>query len=125
MHAFLDRSTAAALAAITLELTIPVAAANAHDRARQSADAPDQVAQSQSVRPASPDTKTEDATQSSTTGPDGRAQTQRMKHPPTAQMDSATPTEKTTNGKPASEKHPPTSTMDNATPDEKSPGSRQ
>jgi hypothetical protein len=45
---------------------------------------------------------------------------QRIKHPPTARMDEATPTQKTPRDKPAA-KHPPTRAMDNATPDEKSP----
>ena len=45
-----------------------------------------------------------------------------VKHPPTAQMDAATPPDKTTTGEPDSAKHPPTSLMDRAAPDEKSPG---
>lgn len=49
---------------------------------------------------------------------------QKMKHPPTAQMDKATPTQKTPSDKPAA-KHPPTNAMDKATPDEKSPNSSQ
>jgi hypothetical protein len=49
----------------------------------------------------------------------------RMKHPPTAQMDAATPPDKTTTGEPDSAKHPPTSLMDRAAPDQKSPGATQ
>jgi hypothetical protein len=49
----------------------------------------------------------------------------RMKHPPTAQMDAATPPDKTTTGEPDSAKHPPTSLMDRAAPDQKSPGAAQ
>jgi hypothetical protein len=48
-----------------------------------------------------------------------------MKHPPTAQMDAATPPSKSTTRKPDSAKHPPTSAMDRAAPDEKSPGTTQ
>ena len=48
-----------------------------------------------------------------------------VKHPPTAQMDAATPSEKTTTGEPASAKHPPTSQMDRAVPQQKSPGATQ
>ena len=48
-----------------------------------------------------------------------------MKHPPTAQMDAATPSGKTTTGTPDSAKHPPTSLMDRAVPDQKSPGATQ
>lgn len=48
-----------------------------------------------------------------------------IKHPPTAQMDAATPSEKTTTGAPDSAKHPPTSLMDRAVPDQKSPGAPQ
>ena len=44
-----------------------------------------------------------------------------VKHPPTAQMDAATPPDKTMTGEPDSVKHPPTSLMDRAAPDEKSP----
>jgi len=127
MHAFLNRSSLAALGAITLGLALPVTAANAHDRAQQRADAGSQVAQSQADTRASPDAAKDDtagAAKSPTTGSDRQAQKQ-MKHPPTAAMDAATPTEKSTSGKSASEKHPPTSAMDNAAPDEKSPGSRQ
>jgi hypothetical protein len=47
-----------------------------------------------------------------------------LKHPPTAQMDAATPPSKSTR-KPDSAKHPPTSAMDRAAPDEKSPGTTQ
>ena len=49
------------------------------------------------------------------------AQSKARKHPPTAAMDSATPTEKTTTDKAASTKHAPTSQMDRAAPDQKSP----
>lgn len=127
MNPLLTRSSLAALAAVTFELTM-VAGANAHDRARQSADADNRVAQAQSTAPASPGTTTNDTagtTQSTPTGNDAREGKQPVKHPPTAQMDKATPTDKTTNGTTASGKHPPTSAMDKAAPDEKSPGARQ
>ena len=48
------------------------------------------------------------------------AQSKARKHPPTAAMDSATPTEKATTDKSAATKHPPTSQMDRAAPDQKS-----
>ena len=54
-----------------------------------------------------------------TPGADGATPKQTTKHPPTAVMDEATPTEKTPTNKQA--KHPPTARMDAATPDEKSP----
>lgn len=56
---------------------------------------------------------------------DQPAQRPGMKHPPTAQMDAATPSDKTTTGEPDSAKHPPTSLMDRAVPDQKSPGATQ
>jgi len=126
MRPLLTRSSIAAIAAVTFELTIAVAA-NAHDRARQSADTSDRVAQLQAAAPASPGTTTDanGTAQSAPMTSDQQTGKPRMKHPPTAQMDKATPTGKTTDGKPASAKHPPTSAMDNAAPDEKSPGSRQ
>ena len=56
---------------------------------------------------------------------DQPAQRPGMKHPPTAHMDAATPSDKTTTGTPDSAKHPPTSLMDRAVPDQKSPGATQ
>lgn len=45
------------------------------------------------------------------------------KHPPTARMDRATPSEKASPSDADSSMHPPTGRMDRATPAEKSPGS--
>ena len=45
------------------------------------------------------------------------------KHPPTARMDRATPSEKASPSDTDSSMHPPTGRMDRATPAEKSPGS--
>jgi len=128
MNPFSSRSSLAAVATIAFGLTMPLSAAHANDRARQSADTGDQVAQSQPAAPASANTTSDDnagSAPSAKTGNDPRARKQGMKHAPTAQMDNATPTDKTTTGKAASQKHPPTSAMDNAAPNEKSPGSRQ
>ena len=82
-----------------------------------------QVPQTQSTSPPAASAG-DDATTPSKQKSAGDASKQKMKHPPTAQMDQATPTEKATNDKPASAKHPPTSVMDKATPNEKSPNSQ-
>jgi hypothetical protein len=120
----MNRSHLAAIAAVTFGLTLQASAVYAHGQARQSADATDQTAQSQSDAQ-TPPAKNDDATGATQSAPtnDQSAQTQAKKHPPTAIMDQATPPDKTTTGKADSEKHPPTSLMDRAAPDEKSPDS--
>jgi hypothetical protein len=52
---------------------------------------------------------------------DAQSDKSKTKHPPTAVMDRATPTQNAPNEQSA-RKHPPTSVMDSVTPEEKSPG---
>jgi hypothetical protein len=120
MSHFLHGSRLATVVAVTFGFTMGAATVAAHDnQARQAATSDEQVAQAQSTSP-SPASEND-----ATTAPKQNSDTDtknKTKHPPTAQMDKATPTQK-----PSGEKatHPPTSAMDKATPDEKSPKSSQ
>lgn len=124
MRHFRCRSRLAAIVAVTFGVATGGATAIAaqDEHARQSAASDNQVAQAQSAT--APAASGDDATKASKQNPKADTSKQKMKHPATAQMDKATPTEKTPSDKPAT-KHPPTSAMDNATPDEKSPKSSQ
>jgi hypothetical protein len=49
----------------------------------------------------------------------------RMKHPPTAQMDAATPAGKSADDNAGMTRHPPTAQMDQAVPEQRSPGANE
>ena len=97
---------ASAVAALTSALALPVWGANATNDGTANLD--QQVPSTATQQPAP--TTSDSATKA-------------RKQTPTAAMDSATPTEKSTTGKSAATKHPPTTEMDRAAPDQKSPGS--
>jgi len=111
---------ASAVAALTAALALPAWGANTTDATSNSTANLDQPVPSTSTQPTAPATG-DNATGGTQQGSTSKANAR--KHPPTAAMDSATPTEKTTTDKSAGTKHPPTSQMDRAAPDEKSPGS--
>jgi hypothetical protein len=105
-------------------LAFPVWAANASDATKDGASNIDQPVQSNATQQAAP--VTNDAAGGAKQGgakQDSNAAAKARKQTPTAAMDSATPTEKSTTGKSAATKHPPTTEMDRAAPDQKSPGS--
>jgi len=101
---------AAAVAALTSALALPAWAANAND--------PQTVGASNIDQPVQQPADTAARAGQSDAKP---SQANPRKHPPTSAMDSATPSDKPTSEKPASNKHPPTTRMDRAAPDEKSP----
>ena len=96
------------LVALASAMTFPAWAANTTDVSKDGASNLDSsVTQSANGNPAAPS--------------DAKAtQSKARKHPPTAALDSATPTEKTTTDKSGAMKHPPTSQMDRAAPEQKS-----
>jgi hypothetical protein len=108
---------ASAVAALTAALVLPAWGADATSNGTANLD---QQVPSTSTQPTAPATS-DSATAGTQQGSNSKANPR--KHPPTAAMDSATPTEKTPTGKSAATKHPPTTQMDRAAPDEKSPGS--
>jgi len=109
----------ASVVAVSFAITTASAFA-AQDEHSTRAAVSDRVAQAQSTTPPAAG---DDATTGSTQKNDATSK-QKTRHPPTAQMDKATPTQKTPTDMPAA-KHPPTRAMDQATPDEKSPKSAQ
>jgi len=108
---------ASAVAALTAAFALPAWGADATSNGTANLD---QQVPSTSTQPTAPATS-DGATVGTQPGSNSKANPR--KHPPTAAMDSATPTDKTPTGKSAATKHPPTTQMDRAAPDEKSPGS--
>ena len=101
---------AGAFGALTMTATADTVAP-AHDNSKGS------VSQSNADEDQLPATKDEKSI-----GTDDSSGTKNAKkHPPTAVMDRATPTQKAPSGQ-TTEKHPPTNRMDQVTPEEKSPG---
>ena len=102
------------LPAVALALVLPASGGTPSDQAKENGTTTlsDQANQSTSRSDASTPMQSDS----------GKAQVKGAKkkaHGPTAIMDRATPTEKSTND--ASAKHPPTVRMDQSTPDQKSP----
>ena len=114
----------AVVPAFAFALALPASVALAHGVSSPSAATTEPVAQAQAEQQV-PETK--DAIRGNPEQAPGtdkqRAQKKGVKHPPTAIMDRATPTDKSTSEKGASTKHPPTSAMDRAAPEQKSPES--
>ena len=105
---------ASALAAFTSVLALPALGAGSNDPPNSAANL-DAKVPANATQPAAP--APDGAT--GTTNAAGAAHANPQKHPPTAAMDSATPTEKTPDSASAM-KHAPTNQMDNAAPDQKS-----
>jgi hypothetical protein len=131
----MNKSFAAALAAISLGLSLPAWAGDADPAKR-----PAQAAQSQPEQKRVPAAKeatptagpaqagatseTAKSTESDQTAKSQSDQAPAQKHPPTAAMDKATP-EKSSSETGAPAKHPPAASMERATPEQKSPGSAE
>jgi len=118
MEVEMKRSYIAALiAASTLGCALPAWAVG-----------PSQDAQDPTVKGHADQARQESTPMPSNTSPEQSAQSQSdqsnaSKHPPTAVMDRATPTEKSTDEGGTPGKHPPSRVMERAAPDQKSPNS--
>lgn len=110
-------------AALTLGLTFQPAVSGACGQGAQGARSMDRIAQAGTAGSSSESDISGGAPASEDKAGSQRNDNAqpRMKHPPTAQMDRATPSDKSK--APDGAKHPPTDSMDRATPDQKSPGS--